>query len=308
MHTTPDNCLVVLGTTASGKTRLACQLAQALNGEIISADSRQVYRRLDIGTGKDLESYVVNGQTIPYHLISIADPREQFYLHQFAGELLHAFNDICNRRRLPVICGGTGLYLDALRKDFSLTQVPEDENLRHALSDLTRDQLMIELNAFPEKSRAHVDLSSKKRIIRGIEVARYVLKNGPVDPRPLPYRPYYLGISAPPGERRKLIAARLGARIKAGLGEEVETLVSQGISFQRLELLGLEYKFVALYLQNKLTFDEMKELLLTAIFQYAKRQATWFRRMEREGVKIHWVNITQLQSLIPALRSVFATS
>jgi tRNA dimethylallyltransferase len=308
MHTTPDNCLVVLGTTASGKTRLACQVAQALNGEIISADSRQVYRGLDLGAGKDLESYVVNGQAIPYHLISIADPREQFYLHQFAGELLHAFNDICHRRRLPVICGGTGLYLDALRKDFSLTQVPEDENLRHALSDLTHNQLMIELNAFPENSRAHVDLSSKKRIIRGIEVARYLLKNGPVHSRPLPYKPYYLGISVAPAERNKLISERLDARLKAGLVEEIEQLVSTGISFHRLELLGLEYKFVALYLQKKIAHREMKELLLTAIFQYAKRQATWFRRMERDGVKIHWVNITQLQSLIPALRSVFATS
>lgn len=298
------NCIVVLGPTASGKTHLACQLAYYLNGEIISADSRQVYKGLDIGTGKDLQEYAVEGKAVPYHLIDVVEPNEQFYLHQFAQELKKSFDDISSRGYLPVICGGTGLYLDALKKDFSLTQIKENPDLRAELEHQTKDDLLIRLKKYPEVLTQQVDLNSKKRIIRGIEIADYLLKHGSeLKQVSLPYRPYYIGISSDIENRKKKITDRLLLRIKSGLIEEVETLLRKGLGHERLETLGLEYKFVSRFIKEEINEEELISQLQTAIFQFAKRQMTWFRKMEKEGVEIHWLSADEkIDNLVEHLK------
>lgn len=295
-----------MGPTASGKTRLAAQLAYRLNGEIISADSRQVYRFLDIGTGKDLDEYTVNGKKIPHYGIGIAHPREQFYLHQFIQELDKAFHEIRSRNNLPIICGGTGLYLDALRKDFSLTQVKENQALRNELLACTKPQLLSRLDSYPAALTKQVDRNSVKRLIRGIEIAEHCIEHGFVPgKKELPYQPYYIGISPDSDVRKQRISQRLRKRLDSGLVEEVETLLNSGIPPARLELLGLEYKFVLHYLQGRMTREELFNGLQTAIFQFAKRQMTWFRKMEKEGVLIHWTPPGEdTESLIRQLQSV----
>lgn len=292
---------MVLGATASGKTHLACELAYMLNGEIISADSRQVYKHLNIGTGKDLEEYEINGKKIPYHLIDIVEPGEQFYLHQFVEKLREAFVDIRSREKLPIICGGTGLYLDALRKDFSFTLIPENKNLRDELENFSKEELLLRLKKYPAKFIEHVDMNSKKRIIRGIEIAEFFSTTDTTEKnhqrnllnlwqkKELPYNPYYIGISTDSDTRKKLISERLQKRLNNGLIEEAQDLLKSGLSHERLQLLGLEYKFVSNYLQNKISKEELFTQLQTAIFQFSKRQLTWFRKMEKEGVQIHWV-------------------
>ncbi len=297
----------MLGPTAGGKTRLACQLAYHIGGEIISADSRQVYRWLDIGTGKDLDEYHINGRTIAHHVIDVAHPGEQFYLHQFIAAAQQAFHEIRLRHNVPIICGGTGLYLDALRKDFSLTQVPENEVLRIELAALSKLQLVTRLNTYPVDLTEHVDRNSVKRLIRGIEVAEYRLQHRPeIVKQELPFKPYYIGVDVDIDERKQRISARLKKRLEAGLIEESESLLQRGISSERLEMLGLEYKFAAHYLQNKISKEELFTGLQTAIFQFAKRQMTWFRKMEKEGVHIHWVerDITA-SALADSLKSYF---
>lgn len=287
------NCIVILGPTASGKTHLACQLALHLNGEIISADSRQVYKRLNIGTGKDLDEYTVNGKTIPYHLIDIVEPGEQFYLHQFIAGLKKSFDQIRSAHKLPIICGGTGLYLDALRKDFSLTQVPEDPVFRKKMESLSKEELIAQLNSYPERFTQQVDRHSKKRLLRGIEIANYFSLGNPVPEKTeRPYRPLYVGLEVSPEERKQRITRRLHQRL-AGLIEETEALLKEGITHERLAFFGLEYKFASLFLLQKITKEELMVQLETAIFQFAKRQMTWFRKMEKEGVTIHWVKPDQ---------------
>ncbi|HOZ86860.1 MAG TPA: tRNA (adenosine(37)-N6)-dimethylallyltransferase MiaA [Bacteroidia bacterium] len=284
------NCIVVLGPTASGKTHLACQLAYYLNGEVISADSRQVYQYLDIGTGKDLNEYCVKGQKINHHLIGIVHPREQFYLHQFIEESRRCFEQIVAAGKIPVFCGGTGLYLDALRKDFSLTAIKEDPALRQSLENLSKEALIKRLSAYTTSHTQHVDLNSKKRIIRGIEIAEYFASHQHIpDKITLPYRPFYIGIKTDLETRKQRISERLSQRLETGLIEEVQNLLDSGISAERLALFGLEYKHVLFFLQNKITKQQLFSGLQTAIFQFAKRQMTWFRKMEKEGVEIHWV-------------------
>jgi tRNA dimethylallyltransferase len=298
------NCIVVLGPTAGGKTRLACQLAYALDGEIISADSRQVYKHLDIGTGKDLEEYRVNEKEIAFHLINIFEPQQQFYLHQFTEELKKSFELIRSKKKTPIICGGTGLYLDALRKDFSFTQIKENEKLRSELESVSKEELIARIKTYPEQFIQHVDLHSKKRIIRGIEIAAHFSKEGnTLIETILPYKPYYIGIDVDVELRKKQISERLTVRLNQGLIEEVETLLSQGITHERLNLFGLEYKFVSKYLQNQISKEELFTQLETAIFQFSKRQMTWFRKMEKEGVKINWIQ--KDKDVLPQLIELF---
>lgn len=301
------NCIAVLGPTASGKTRLSCRIAYELRGEIISADSRQVYRQLDIGTGKDLDEYTINGKKIPYYGIDIVPAGEQFYLHQFMQVLETAFHEIRSRHNLPVICGGTGLYLDALRKDFSLTRVKENETLRLELQSYSKQQLTERLDAYPGALTQQVDRSSAKRLIRGIEIAEHCqTENVFPGKKELPYRPYYIGITPDTELRKQQISRRLKKRLENGLVEEAEQLMNSGIPPERLELLGLEYKFVLHYLQHKLSKKELEEKLQTAIFQFAKRQMTWFRKMEKEGVNIHWVTPGEdLSPLFKTLQQAF---
>ncbi len=296
------NCIVVLGPTASGKTQLACNLAYALSGEIISADSRQVYKYLNIGTGKDLHEYIVYDKKIEYHLIDICEPEEQFFLHQFIEASEHAFNLICLKNKVPIICGGTGLYLDALRKDFSYTQIKENAELRKDLEKKSKEELVLRLKKFPEEQIKYVDVDSKKRIIRAIEIASF-LKKFPdkIGAKEIPYRPYYIGINVNVEERKKLISERLIKRIDSGLIDEVKALLNSGITHERLEFLGLEYKFASWFLQNRIVKDEMIERLQIAIIQFSKRQITWFRKMEKEGVKINWVNKEEIKSKLPEI-------
>lgn len=300
------NCIVILGPTASGKTHLACELAYVLNGEIISADSRQVYKNLDIGTGKDLEEYLVKGQQIPYHLIDVAEPSAQFYLHEFTEKLKQAFVEILSKNKLPIICGGTGLYLDALKKDFSFTQIKENEVLRKELELKTKEKLLERLESYPAEFTKQVDRNSKKRIIRGIEIAEHFSKKGnQLSKADLPYKPYYIGINTDVEERRKRISERLRQRLDEGLITEVEMLLASGISHERLNLFGLEYKFVSSYLKKEITKEELFTRLQTAIFQFAKRQMTWFRKMEKEGVEIHWVERqVELTKLLDKLKTL----
>jgi tRNA dimethylallyltransferase len=284
------NCIVVLGPTASGKTRLACQIAHRFNGAIISADSRQVYRHLDIGTGKDLSEYTVNGKKIPYYLIDIREPGVQFYLHEFVQECEMAFKEIISKQQLPLICGGTGLYLDSLVKDFSYTSVAEDPEFRLHAESLSKEELTTQLMSLPDRFRSHADLNSKKRIIRAIEVARAMSAGShSVQSMPKPFRPYYIGLEVSAEKRKELIEKRLISRIESGLIEEVKNLLSKGITHERLTFLGLEYKMVSSHLRGELTLNELKSKLYTAIVQYSKRQMTWFRKMEKEGVSINWV-------------------
>ena len=299
------NCIVILGPTACGKTHLACQLAHYLNGEIISADSRQVYKRLNIGTGKDLNEYIINGKEIQYHLIDIVEPGEQFYLHDFVRELNITFNTITSQHKIPVICGGTGLYLDALRKDFSLTQVKENEALRKQLQELSKLELQKKIISYDSKELAKVDMNSTKRLIRAIEIAEHLKQsNQKLIPSNLPYKPYYIGISVSVEKRKELIYNRLVTRINHGLIDEVEGLLQTGITHERLQFLGLDYKFVSNYLQSKTSKDELVIQLCTAINQFSKRQMTWFRKMEKEGVAIKWIEReTDVETLIEELKS-----
>lgn len=298
------NCIVVLGPTASGKTRLACQLAYELDCEIISADSRQVYKHLDIGTGKDLEEYRINGKEIPHHLINIIEPQHQFYLHQFTEELKKSFELIRSKNKTPIICGGTGLYLDALRKDFSYTQIMENELLRKELETIPKEELIERLKKYPAVLTSHVDLHSKKRIIRGIEIAEHFAKEGTtLKETILPFKPFYIGIDVNVELRKKQISKRLKMRLNEGLIEEVENLLSQGITHERLNLFGLEYKFVSQYLQKQISKEELYTQLETAIFQFSKRQMTWFRKMEKEGVEINWIQ--RYKDILPQLKEFF---
>lgn len=281
--------IVVLGPTACGKTNFACQLAARYNGEIISADSRQVYRHLTIGTGKDLNAYQVNGQAIPYHLIDIADPDTPFYLHQFQAALFEAIQTIRQKGKLPIVCGGTGLYLSALYTSYELTAVPENEELRNKLRPLDKNELIRQLNTFPEQWTKHVDRQSAKRLIRGIEVATYLQENH-LQPTIWPsYTVKYLGLSVSKETRIERISKRLRDRINEGLIAEGEHLLKMGITHERLQFLGLEYKQVSHYLLGQCDKETFIKNLETAIIQYAKRQMTWFRKMEKE-VAIEWID------------------
>ena len=286
------NCVVILGPTASGKTRLACQLADVLGAEVISADSRQVYQHLNIGTGKDLAEYVVQGKQIPYHMIDVADPHTQFYLHQYVEGMDEAFQSIILKNKWPIICGGTGLYLDALHKDFSNTAVPENADLRAALEKESKAQLLAMLQTYPAAWHEKVDIQSKKRLVRALEIAVYKSQQGidaiPVRPRP-EYRPIYFGIAPDKLKRSDMIEKRLLTRMASGLVEEVKALMAMGVGHERLQRFGLEYKFVSYYLLGQMGKEEMQSNLLVAINQYAKRQMTWFRKMEKEGIQIHWL-------------------
>ncbi len=289
------NCIVVLGPTASGKTQLACNLAYVINGEIISADSRQVYKHLNIGTGKDLHEYTMNGQQIPYHIIDVVEPNEQYYLHQFIAELKNSFLSISEKNKIPIICGGTGLYLDALRKDFSFTQIKENALLRKEIENYSKEELLDRLNTFPLQYRQHIDTHSKKRIIRGIEILESKRQEIVDNKKETAfttqiYKPLYVGVLLSIEERKQKISTRLQKRLQSGLIEEVESLLLRGIEHERLQRFGLEYKFISYYLLGNLTKEELFVKLETAIFQFAKRQMTWFRKMEKEGVKINWVN------------------
>jgi tRNA dimethylallyltransferase len=278
------NLLVVLGPTASGKTRLGVQLARTLAGEIISADSRQVYRGMDIGTGKDLAEY---GE-IPCHLIDIVEPGCEFNLFEYQRRFLQAFAAVRGRGRLPVLVGGTGMYLEAVVNGYRLVEAPENPELRRELALLPMAALAERLQRAASKLHNTTDLLERERLTRAIEIAEYEREHAP---EPLPeIRPLIFGIRWDREVLRRRITARLGERLEQGMIEEVARLHAAGIPWETLEFYGLEYRFVARHLKGELNRNDMFQKLNSAIHDFAKRQETWFRRMERGGVVIHWLD------------------
>ncbi|MBE7175888.1 MAG: tRNA (adenosine(37)-N6)-dimethylallyltransferase MiaA [Mucilaginibacter polytrichastri] len=281
--------IVVLGPTASGKTRLAVQIAAELNGEIISADSRQVYRGMDIGTGKDLSEYQVNGVPVPYHLINVADAGERYHVFAFQQDCAEAIADIRLRGKQPVLCGGTGLYIDALLDNFAYTQIPVDVELRAALAQFSHSDLQQRFSHIKSSYSERADLSTRKRTIRAIEIGLYLQAHPDVPPAGK-RDAVIIGLDLPADERRARITARLQQRLDGGLLDEVRNLVKAGLSYADLHYYGLEYRFAAQFLQGETGYEAFVYHLEKAIHQFARRQMTWFRRMEKHGKTISWID------------------
>ena len=276
---------MILGPTASGKTQVAVEIVKALQGEIISADSRQVYRGMDIGTGKDLKEYGI----VPYHLIDIVDPGHEFSVFEYQQRFYEAFRSIQARHRLPIMVGGTGLYIEAVIRGYDLPEVPENPSLRQELAEQSREALAFRLWRLNPRLHNVTDLLDRNRLIRAIEIAEY--RNRPHSSAPAVPQidPAIFGIRWPRNILRQRITERLRRRLKEGLVEEVRALLKRGIPPETLEFYGLEYRFGLQYIQGKMNWNDMFQKLNSAIHRLAKRQETWFRRMERQGIRIHWV-------------------
>ncbi|GAM11087.1 tRNA dimethylallyltransferase 1 [Geobacter sp. OR-1] len=278
------NLIVVLGPTASGKTRLGVGIAGVTGGEIISADSRQVYRGMDIGTGKDLSEY----GRVPYHLIDICDPGEEFSLFHFQREAIRAWEDILRRGRLPLLVGGTGLYLESLLRGHRLVEAPVNNALRAELAQLAVADLKERLQKIATRLHNTTDLLDRERVVRAIEIAEHEQR---CEPEPLPeIKPLIFGIRWERTILRQRITARLKERLQSGMIDEVARLHDAGISWERLDYFGLEYRYIAGYLRGETNRNDMFQKLNSAIHDFAKRQETWFRRMERNGAVIHWLD------------------
>lgn len=284
------NLIVVLGATATGKTKISVRLAHELKGEIISADSRQVYRGLDIGTGKDLNEYVIDGRKIPYHLIDVIDPEEEFNLFTFQTGFYEIYADLIRRNVLPLVVGGTGLYLESIIQNYHLPPAPPEPELRNEMQTKSIAELQNYLLSLKPQLHNKTDTEDKDRLIRAIEIERARLRQpGKNVERPLVDAAVF-GIRWERAVLRQRITARLKRRLDGGMVEEVESLQNSGLSWARLDSLGLEYRYISRYLQGGLSYEEMFDKLNTGIHQFAKRQETWFRRMERKGININWIN------------------
>ncbi len=292
-----NKIIVILGPTSSGKTKLAIELADKFNGEIVSADSRQVYKGMDIGTGKDLADY-----TVPYHLIDVASPKKQFDLAKYQKLAFAAIDDILSRAKLPILTGGSGLYLQAVVDNYKFANIKKDLNLRKYLEKFNAGELFDKLKKLSPKMAVKLnqsDKNNKRRLIRYLEILEQD-KNFKSHAGKKKYNPLIIGLKHSREITKQRIAKRLIARLKEqNLIGEVEVLHSRGMSWKRLEAFGLEYKFISLYLQKKLTYEEMAEQLNTASNQFAKRQMSWFKRWERQSAKINWCNnIKKTESII----------
>lgn len=299
------NLVVILGPTATGKTRFASLLAERINGEIISADSRQVYKRMNLGTGKDYEDYLVAGKRIPYHLVDICQPGYKYNVFEFQKDFFRVFEDIQAREMIPVLCGGTGMYIEAVTKGYKLIAVPINQKLRDSLEGKTLKELENILANY-RKLHNKTDTDTVKRAIRSIEIEDYNKNNVTKDAILPDVKPVYLGIKISREDRRERITKRLFKRLKEGMIDEVDGLLKGGILPNDLIYYGLEYKYITLYLTNKLTYEEMTEKLKIAIHQFAKRQMTWYRKMERDGIAINWIDGTQNdeEKIIKALQII----
>lgn len=297
------NSIVLLGPTASGKTSLAVRLAYNFNLEIISADSRQVYKGLDLGSGKDLDEYNYSGKNIPYHLIDVTDLNSEYNVFDFTKDFYRAFKNITGRNIIPLIAGGTGMYLDAVIRKYELVEVPENPEFHQNLLSKPLEELSKLLLSLKPDLHNKTDLEDKARVIKAIEIASYMQSDeyskNKEELLKLPdIQPLILGTSLERPLLRENIKKRLDERFAQGMIEEVENLHKQGFSYERMERLGLEYRFISEYLEGKITSkEELSEKLYTAICQFAKRQETWFRGMERKGVKINWLTKENSQDL-----------
>ena len=300
--------LVILGPTATGKTKLAVQLAYKLSGEIISADSRQVYRGMNIGTGKDLNEYNFKGVSIPYHLIDIVAPIEEYNVAQFQRDFQRVYSDIKERKKLPILCGGTGFYIKAVLMDFQLPKTEPDKQLRQELEAWKLEDLIKELEAISPGASANTPVDTKRRVIRAIEVVKdrekgdRKKKTGKRKPENSNLQDTtVIGIEYPREVIRERITKRLHSRLNNGMIEEVEALLIRGVTHHRLDTLGLEYRFISRYLNGVYNKDEMTTLLNTAIHQFAKKQMTFFRNMEKNGIKIHWIPEGDFESALKVI-------
>lgn len=281
--------LTLLGPTASGKTKLAVNLAKTLDAEIISGDSRQVYRGMDIGTGKDLSDYVLDGQQIPYHLIDVVDAGYKYNVYEFQRDFLQAYDSISKRGKQVVFCGGTGLYLESVLKGYNLVPVPADAGLREKLEVYPLPELVKILSAY-KKLHNTTEVDTVKRAVRAIEIEEYYQTHPEIDNGFPAFSRMVFGLHIDREERRKRISQRLKARLDEGMIEEVKMLLDSGIPVDDLIYYGLEYKYVSLYLTGILSFEELYCQLEVAIHQFAKRQMTWFRGMEKRGISITWLD------------------
>lgn len=281
------NLLVILGPTASGKTRLAVAAAVALGGEIISADSRQVFRGMDIGSGKDLDEY---GE-VPYHLIDILEPGQEFSVFDFRQRFAEAFNQVASRGRLPILAGGTGLYLDSVLRSYRMVHVPENPQLRQELAGLSLGELQERLLRLAPEQHNTTDLLQRERLVRAIEIAAHQTGGGAAEPIPLPdLKPLVFGIKIERETVRQRITERLQLRLNSGMIEEVQRLLAEGVPRERLDYYGLEYRYISRYLSGELNRNDMFQKLNAAIHDFAKRQENWFRKMEKHGVGIIWLD------------------
>lgn len=283
--------LTITGPTACGKTALAAELAFQLGGEIISADSRQVFRGMDIGTGKDLADYHIHDVDIPYHLIDIHDAGYEYNVYQFQNDFIRSFNDIVSRHRQPILCGGTGMYIEAVVKGYQLADAPIDMEFRKRMEAYTDEELTQRLAGYI-KLHNHTDTEDRDRLLRALEIQEYHIQHPDEYPHMPDMQHLIVGVSFP----RELVVERIGIRLRQrleeGMVEEVEALLNSGVPESRLLRYGLEYRHVTQYLRGECTYDDMFRDLYTDIRRFSKRQMTWFRRMERQGIPIHWIDGT----------------
>ena len=289
MHFSTIDLITVLGPTASGKTQFAVQLALRLGAEIISADSRQVYKGMDLGTGKDINEYTFEGQLVPYHLVDIVDAGYKYNVFEYQNDFLKVYSTLKDRHILPILCGGSGMYIEAVLKGYKLVSVPVNEKLRTGLELLTLPELAEKLATF-KKMHNQTDIDTKKRAIRAIEIATYTEMNGEIELEYPELNSLILGINLEREFVRNRITSRLKQRLREGMIEEVETLLKNGVPSETLVYYGLEYKYIAQFLTKELSYNAMVEKLNIAIHQFSRRQMTWFRKMEREGFNIHWID------------------
>ena len=294
------NLITILGPTAVGKTRFAAKLADKFDGEIISADSRQVYKQMNLGTGKDFEDYSINGKNIPYHLIDILEPTEEYNLFKFKQDFRTAFNEITNRNKHPLLVGGTGLYIHSILKNYQLPEANIDKNKIKHYRQLSLKELKSKLLKIKPELHNTTDMLIKERVINAIIVAesKTILHKSPQNISSLTF-----GIKAERDVIKNRITARLKKRLNNGMVEEVQSLIDSGVTTERLKLFGLEYKFIAMYLSGELNYNDMFQKLNSAIHKFAKRQMTWFRKMEKEGVEIIWIANDELNSAISIIKS-----
>lgn len=283
------NLITILGPTAGGKTAVAANLAYRIGGEIISGDSRQVYRKMDLGTGKDIDDYTVNGKAIPYHLIDIFEPGYKFNVYEFQSHFVNAFNDVQSRKAMPILCGGSGLYIEAAIRGYRLIEVPENTTLRAELATKSHAELE-QMLASMKKLHNHTDTDTRKRLVRAIEIEHHYANTPAKDFEYPDLKNIIFGVKFPRLQQRERITQRLRQRLTEGMIDEVKGILDNGVSPESLIYYGLEYKWITMHVLGKISYNEMFNGLNTAIHQFAKRQMTWFRRMERNGLTIHWID------------------